>query len=197
VAVKLKPGKTYHYRVIAANALPSVDTIDWEPPTVFGPDQTFKTAAAVPSIESESVSHVTRDDATLEAHVSTEGLEHGAYYQFQLASDPSEFATELACPAELHSSLCIGVGVHARALSIGFAKGDSAGQLVTLDLSSAGVTLKPGTTYHFRVIAAKAIPSEDTTKWEPPTVFGPDHPFKTAPVHNPRKHSRRGRHDQS
>jgi len=195
VAVKLKPGTIYHYRVIAANALPSTDTIDWEPPTVFGPDQTFKTAAAVPSIESESVSHVTPHDAVLEARVSTEGLEHGAYYQFQLASDPNEFASELACPPELLSSLCLGVGRHTGALPIGFVKGDAAGQLVTLDLASAGVTLTRGTTYHFRVIAARAIATEDTTEWEPPTVFGSDQTFKTAPVHKPRKHPHPGSHE--
>jgi hypothetical protein len=196
VAVKLKPGETYHYRVIAANALPSVDTIAWEPPTVFGADQTFTTPAAVPSIESESVSHVTRDDATLEAHISTEGLEHGAYYQFQLASNPSGFAAELACPARSHSSLCIGVGRHAGALPIGFARGDTTGQPLTLDLSRAGATLKPGTSYDFRVIAAKAIPSEDTTDWEPPTVFGGDQSFKTAPLHPPPRHPHPGRRGQ-
>jgi hypothetical protein len=187
-AVQLKPNTTYHYRVIAANSRPSVDTIDWEPPTVYGADQTFTTPAVAPSIASEAVSHITRHDAVLEAHISTAGLEHGAYYQFQLASDPSEYASELACPPELMSSLCIGVGRHPGALPIGSVIGGSADQPVTLDLAGAGVRLKPKTTYHFRVIAAKAIPSEDTTEWEPPTVFGADQTFKTAPAHEPRKH---------
>jgi hypothetical protein len=54
-----------------------------------------------------------------------------------------------------------------------------AAQPVHLDLASAGVTLKPGTTYHFRVIAAKAIPTEDTIEWGPPTVLGGDQAFTT------------------
>jgi hypothetical protein len=187
VGVKLKPNTTYHFRVIAANALPSIDTINWEPPTVYGADRTFTTPAVAPSIGSESVSHITAHDATLEAHIGTEGLENGAYYQFQLARNPSEYASELACPPELLSSLCIGVGRHAGALPIGFVAGGSAGQPVSIDLAAAGTRLKPGRTYHYRVIAARRIPSEDTTSWEPPTVFGPDQTFTTA-THRPGKH---------
>jgi hypothetical protein len=191
VGVKLKPNTTYHFRVIAANALPSVDTINWEPPTVYGADQTFTTPAVAPSIGSESASHITAHDATLEAHIGTEGLENGAYYQFQLAGNPSEYATELACPPELLSSLCIGVGRHAGALPIGVVAGGSAGQPVSIDLAGAGTRLKPDRTYHYRVIAAKRIPSEDTTSWEPPTVFGPDQTFITEKAHRPRKHHQR------
>jgi hypothetical protein len=177
--VKLKPATTYHYRVIAANALPSTDTIEWEPPTVYGADQTFKTPAVAPSVESEAVSQVTKRDATLEARIGTEGLENGAYYEFQLVRDPSEYATELACPPELLSSLCIGVGRQSGALPIGFVVGGSPSQPVTIDLARAGARLKPHTTYHYRVIAAKRVPSEDTTSWEPPTVFGLDQAFTT------------------
>jgi hypothetical protein len=190
-AMTLKPGTAYHFRVIAANALPSIDTIDWEPPTVYGADQTFTTPAVAPSIGSESVSHITAHDATLEAHIGTEGLENGAYYQFQLAGNPSEYATELACPPELFSSRCIGVGRHVGALPIGVVAGGSAGQPVSIDLAGAGRRLKPDTTYHYRVIAAKRIPSEDTTSWEPPTVFGLDQTFITEKAHRPRKHHQR------
>jgi hypothetical protein len=186
VAVKLKPNTTYHYRVIAADSKPSADVIEWEPPTVFGADQTFTTPAVTPSIESEVVSHITAKDATLEARINTEGVANGAYYQFQLAADASEYASELACPPELVSSLCIGVGRHAEALPIGFVAGEARGQLVTLHLPSSGITLKPHASYHFRVIAATRIPTEDTTSWEPPTVFGPDQTFTT--THGPRKH---------
>jgi hypothetical protein len=190
VSSPLTPAATYHFRVIAARRIPSLDTRRWEPPTVFGEDQTFTTSASVPTIESESVSNVTQHDAVLEAHLGTAGLEHGAYYQFQLASDPSEYAGELAC-AELNSSLCIGVGIYPASLPIGFVKGDSADQLVTLDLATAGVRLRPERTYHFRVIAAAAIPSEDTTEWEPPTVLGVDQTFTAVPAQ--RNHPPHGR----
>jgi hypothetical protein len=143
-----------------------------------------------PVILSEAVSHITRHDATLEAHLSTEGLQNGAYYQFQLATSTSEYATELACPPELLSSLCIGVGRRVGALPIGLAAGDARGELVTLDLASAGTTLTPHTTYNYRVIAATRIPTEDTTSWEPPTVFGPDQTFTTAKAGQRRKHPR-------
>jgi hypothetical protein len=189
VGVKLKPNTTYHYRVIAAKKNgPPGDTTSWEPPTVYGADQTFTTPALAPSIGSESVSQISARDATLEAHVGTEGLENGAYYQFQLAGNPSEYATELACPPELLSSLCTGVGRHAGALPIGFVAGGSAGQPVSIHLAGAGARLMPNTTYHYRVIAAKRIPTEDTTSWEPPTVFGADQTFTTAKVHR-RKHN--------
>jgi hypothetical protein len=185
--VTLKPNAAYHFRVIAAGAIPTTDTIATEPPTVYGADQTF-TATLAPSIGSESVSHITAHDATLEAHIGTEGLENGAYYQFQLAGNPSEYAEELACPPELVSSSCIGVGRHEGALPIGFVAGGSAGQPVSIDLAGAGTRLKPNTTYHYRVIAAKRIPSEDTTSWEPPTVFGPDQTFTTANIHGHKHH---------
>jgi hypothetical protein len=137
-------------------------------------------AQPTPIIVDESVSHTSEHDAVLEAHISTGGLENGAYYQFQLATNTSEYASELACPPELMSSLCIGVGRHAGALPIGFVGGGVLDRLVTLDLTSAGVAVEPKATYHFRLIAAKAIPTEDTTQWEPPTVYGSDNPFVTA-----------------
>src|SRR5262249_39203760 len=42
----LKPNTTYHYRVIAANDKPSSNVFEWEPPIVYGPDQTFTTPRA-------------------------------------------------------------------------------------------------------------------------------------------------------
>ncbi|HET7483764.1 MAG TPA: hypothetical protein VFJ64_00140 [Solirubrobacterales bacterium] len=50
---------------------------------------------------------------------------------------------------------------------------------VSLDLSSVGVTLQPGTPYHYRVLAARAIRTEDTIEWEPPIVAGADQTFTT------------------
>jgi hypothetical protein len=45
----LQPNTTYHYRVIAASDIFEEDFYNWEPPIVYGPDQTFTTLpAAVP-----------------------------------------------------------------------------------------------------------------------------------------------------
>jgi hypothetical protein len=41
----LKPNTTYHYWVITATDKPSEDVVEWEPPIVFGLDQTFTTPA--------------------------------------------------------------------------------------------------------------------------------------------------------
>jgi hypothetical protein len=141
-------------------------------------------AASPPSVESESASNITRNDATLEAQVNLHEAPAGVYYQFQLAREPSEYATEILCPPTLHPGIdgCIGPP-GADALPIGWICGscetEQAAQQVQLDLASAGVTLKPSTTYHFRVIAARAVQTEDTIQWEPPTVYGADQTFTT------------------
>jgi hypothetical protein len=146
-------------------------------------------AASPPSIESESVSHLTPTDATLEAEINLHEAGAGAYYQFQLVANPSEYASEILCPVKLPptSDGCIGTQ-SASALPIGFLPGNTAQPGVTLpavlDLASAGVTLKPATTYQYRVLVARRVQSEDTIEWEAPTVFGPDQTFTTlsAPV---------------
>jgi len=45
----LLPGMTYHYRVIVVPTIPTVDTIQWEGPPIYGADRTFTT----PLTESE------------------------------------------------------------------------------------------------------------------------------------------------
>jgi len=173
---ELSPSTTYHYRLMATNSAGTTD----------GPDQTFTTppVETAPAIESESVSHVTSTDATLEAQIDVEGLLHGADYQFQIVQNPSEYASELICPSTRPQGHEICVGPQSPGVApIGFVPSDEAGPLksseVSLDLGSAGVTLKPGTTYHYRVIAARAVQTEDTIQWEPPTVYGPDQTFTT------------------
>jgi hypothetical protein len=182
--VTLKPGTTYHYRLLAAPAVQTEDTIQWEEPTVFGPDQTFTTPAAeAPSIKSESVSNVTATDATLEATIEPRGGRN-AFYQFQLVNEPSEYASGILCPEPPWPGFsgCIGTR-SATALPIGWICGECeiepAASPVSLDLAGAGVTLQPGTTYHFRVLAASAVRTEDAIQWEEPTVFGQDQTFTT------------------
>ena len=182
--VTLKPGTTYHYRVLVARRVQTEDTIEWEEPTVFGGDQTFTASSEEPpTIVSEGVSNITATDATLEAAIEPRAW-HGAHYQFQLVKEASEYASEILCPPTLQPGTdgCVG-SQGANALPIGWVPGNLANplaaQTVQLDLTSAGITLKPSTTYHFRVIAARAVQTEDTIQWEPPTVFGPDQTFTT------------------
>ena len=171
----LTAGTNYVYWLIARNA---------NPEAVRSQELTFTTPPAPPSIESESVSHVTSTDATLEAEIDVEGLRHGADYQFQIVENPSEYASELICPSTRPQGHEICVGPQSPGVApIGFVPGDEANPLkdspVNLDLAGAGITLQPGTTYHYRVIAARSKPSEDTIEWEPPTVYGADQTFTT------------------
>ncbi len=47
--VTLTPSTLYHYRILAATAIFGEDTIEWEPPIVIGPDQTFTTLEEEPT----------------------------------------------------------------------------------------------------------------------------------------------------
>jgi hypothetical protein len=182
--VTLQPGTTYHYRVLVARRVQTEDTIQWEPPTVYGVDQTFTTPSGPPSIASESASNITQTDATLEAQINPEADQAGDYAQFQLVKDPSEYDSEILCPATLPPGTdgCIGTQ-SANALPIrwvcGSCEQEATTRPVSLDLASAGVTLKPGTTYHYRLLVARRVQTEDTIQWEPPTVYGPDQTFTT------------------
>jgi hypothetical protein len=169
----LESGREYHYAVFATNS----------EGTEGGTDQTFKTDVP-PSVESESVSNVTPTDATLEAEINLHEAPAGVYYQFQLVSDPSEYASELLCPPTLQPGFSGCVGPQASgALPIGFLPGNtlqpSATLHASLDLAGAGVILQPGTIYHYRVLAARAVQTEDTIEWEGPTVYGADQTFTT------------------
>jgi len=179
IGATLQPGTTYHYRVTVSNGAHGAQ----------GPDRTFTTPSmsattTAPTIDSESVSHVTSTDATLEAEINLHEAGAGAYYQFQLVNDPSEYASEILCPVKLPPATdgCDGTQ-SASALPIGFLPGNTAQPGVDLsailDLASVGMTLKPGTTYHYRVLVARRVPTEDTIQWEAPTVYGADQTFTT------------------
>ncbi|MGB7587254.1 MAG: hypothetical protein WBM00_00940, partial [Solirubrobacterales bacterium] len=178
IGATLQPITTYHYRAIAANSKGFV----------AGPDQTFTTQPLSrppqppPSIDDESVSNITQTDATLEAQINPNSVDHGAYYQFQVVTNTSEYLPEFACPTEgfpAGTSLCLTVGSQAGALPISFAAAATTDQSVILDLADAGMTLHPGTTYHYRVITARAIQTVDTINWEDPIVYGSDRTFTT------------------
>ncbi len=179
----LQPGTSYQYRVFVAKAVQTEDTTEWEAPTVVGAVQGFTTPSPVPpSIESESASGITPTDATLEAQINPGDAPDGVYYQFQVATrDLGEYVSEIVCPPEPSSGPahpCI--GAHSSdALPIGFIGAGSGSSSVSLDLAGAGLTLQPGTSYHYRVLVAKAVLTEDTIEWKPSPVQGADQTFTT------------------
>ncbi len=173
--VSLHPGERYEYWLTATNSDGGAGS--------QSKAQTFTASEESPSILSEGVSNITATDATLKAAIEPRAW-HGAYYQLQLVTEPGEYASEILCPPTLQPGIDGCVGNQASgALPIGWVCGscerEQAAQPVQLDLASFGVTLEPSTTYHFRVIAAKAVQTEDTIQWEPPTVFGADQTFTT------------------
>jgi hypothetical protein len=172
----LSPHTRYIYSVHAINSAGDAS----------GSLKEFETLdASAPSIESESVSNITSTDATLEAQINPNGAAAGDYYQFQLVIDPSDYASEILCPTQPPRIADFCIGTHSEgALPIGFIPGNSANpeanSPVSLDLASAGVTLQPGRTYHYRVLVARRVLTEDTIEWESPTVYGDDQMFTTS-----------------
>ncbi len=72
----LQPATTYHFRVVATNALNQ---------TTFGPDETFTTLPPV-SIESESSSGVTATSARLNTVLNAHGLPTEFHFEYGLSS---------------------------------------------------------------------------------------------------------------
>jgi hypothetical protein len=147
--VTLTPGSIYFYRVITARRIPSVDTIAWEEPIVLGPDKTFVAPAITPRggppvIESESFSHLTSTDATLEATLNDQGLE--ASYEFHLVS--VALCRTATPPCEVPDLLF--------STPPGKLTGSSASQSVSVDLNSVGIKLSPGFSYWYWLSATSA-----------------------------------------
>lgn len=162
--------------------------------------------AIPPTIESQSVSGITETSATLEAEIDPQNLEGGAFYQFQLVTDPDDFWPAVTCP-EMHPNTppvvqCLGpygtIDGPPPVASILRRPGDlpterlfgsADPQAVSLDLGTIGRVLEPETTYHFRVLAVEAfLWTVDTIVWEDPPGYGPDQTFTTLgedPPHPP------------
>lgn len=138
--------------------------------------------ASPPVVESVGVSEVTESNAVLSAAIDP--VEGGAYYQFQIATDPSELASEILClenPEAGSDPQCEGVKAKG-ALPIGELWGEV--QSIELDLNDAGVILPPESTYYFRVLAARAADGEEdeAIEWEEPTVVGETKGFTTSGI---------------
>jgi hypothetical protein len=143
-------------------------------------------AAEAPAIGSTVAYGITQSDATVEAWIDPGELPEGVYYQFQVVANTSEYLPELACPEHgVPLSKPDGCGgpdsgaITPGALPIGYIEKEPASRYVRLDFAAAGMTLKRGTTYHYRVLAAKRVQSEDTLNWEGPPAIGPDQTFTT------------------
>ncbi|HEV3323318.1 MAG TPA: hypothetical protein VG147_14135 [Solirubrobacteraceae bacterium] len=177
----LRPGQTYIYWLFAENEAGKRHSSEGQ--------FTVPTAVAeAPVIESESVVHVTATGARLAAVINPEDAEKGASYQFQLVANPSEYISEFACPsAWKHTSLCLlgDLDASAEGLPIDETGPGVEGQAVGLNLTHVGVKLEPGTTYHYRVIAARSKLTEDGFGFEGPIVYGSDETFTTLPAKAP------------
>jgi len=138
-------------------------------------------AASAPVLGSAWATGVTQNDATLEAEINPEDPSVGVYYQFQVVTSASEFLPEIVCPPERDwrpLDGCDGT-LTPSALPIGFIEHGTESRVAQTDLADAGLTLQPDTTYHYRVLAARKVATEDTLQWEGPAVVGSEHTFTT------------------
>ncbi len=156
----LSPSTIYGYRVVATSSAGEG----------FGGEKTFTTPpATAPVVDSLSYSHLTPSDATLEAQIDTEGLP--TTYQFTLWSSPCSShgaGCEVLIDIPLPSGRLLGSFVD---------------QSVSLDLNSAGVTLKGGE-YGYSLTASNAVGSTVGAggTFEPPTgVLDPPSPGASLP----------------
>lgn len=139
-------------------------------------------AASSPVIGGEWVSHLTTGDVTLEARINPESTERGVYYQFQVVTDTTKYPVEFTCPIDglpAGGSSCPAAPPQSGTPPIGWIGTATEDKTVSLDLNDAGLSLQPNTTYHWRVIAARSVPTTDTIEWEEPIVYGTKMTFST------------------
>lgn len=116
-----------------------------------------------PSVESESVSHITASDATLEAQINSEGLE--TTYTFYIGEEgPACLRAEPPCMMPQKAPV---------ALPSGKLLGSFVGQRVSADLNGAGVSLSPGAHYEYWATATNPA---GTTKGDIQTFTTPSEP---------------------
>jgi hypothetical protein len=116
-------------------------------------------ASPPPSVFDESVSHITEHDATLEATINPNGLK--TTYQFRLES---------GCLPPL---ACLAIATYP--LPSGEIAASTGAHPVSLDLNSAGVTLRPDTEYRYSIEATSSAGTNES----------PGHLFTTAPASAP------------
>ncbi|MFZ2113877.1 MAG: hypothetical protein WAU77_09115 [Solirubrobacteraceae bacterium] len=165
---KLDPGGEYGYSLIAVSA---AGTSEYRWQTFTAP------SGSAPTIEAESATDVTATDATLSATIDTQNLYTA--YEFQIDTNSTYDYTRPACALELPGFGACQVIVVGEPLPFGLVEPPSASipsgsgtQTVSVGLASIGVTLQPGATYHYRVIAANTSNGQ--------VVTGPDQTFTTS-----------------
>ena len=162
--VTLTPGGEYGYSVTATNAAGSVEGSwhQFEPPL-----------QAPPSIESESASHITPTDATLEAQINPNGA--ATAYFFEIDTIRSDNFTHPNCPFGPCESITVGPPLPAGLIEPPLEEipALTGSQSVKVDMASIGATLQPGTTYFYRVIA------HDAFSYQYPPAYGPEQSFTT------------------
>ncbi len=128
--ILLEPDTTYAYWVVAKSSAGETKT--------QGKHKRFTTLDALaPSIDSESVSHITQDDAVLEAQINPEGLK-------------TEYEIWVEVPCQWGECLLL-IPVAQGSLPTG-----TEDQSVSVDLapqSDTGILLEPDTTYAYWVVA--------------------------------------------
>ena len=154
-AAGLRPGVTYHYRVVAQNEL------EGKIETSYGQDETFTTLPGTPpTVSTGAVSGVSQSSATLSGTVSTNGLQTN--YGFEIST-----------------------GVGGGPISDGGGWGPptglgSIGGAATEEVSVTLGELQPGTTYYYRVTATNA---DGAVQGEPGVFTTPGFPtLLTAPT---------------
>lgn len=116
--------------------------------------------AVPPTIDRQWVSGVTSSDATLYAEINPNGLQ--THYELQIDTTGSfKFAQTSSCPLSLAPMWCLAVMVPGDPLPPGLVQppefilpAGTTSQQVSVNMASIGATLQPGTTYHYRAIAA-------------------------------------------
>jgi hypothetical protein len=167
--VSMEAGEQYGFAIIAKNSAGTV-----EEHFTFRTPSKNATSPSQPSIDNESVSNVTEHDATLEAQINPNGAYTG--YEFQIYTDANgEYDSTPNCPFQIPGyGQCEEYVLTPRPPGLYESQPEyipegSGEQSVSLNLASIGVTLQPGSSYHYRVITA------DTAQ----LVDGPDQAFTT------------------
>jgi len=155
-ATGLKPGTVYYYRVVAAN--PIMGTTD-------GPTQSFGTLAK-PAVETGEAIETTRTTATVEGEVNPGGA--ATTYRVVYVTDAGYLPGAGECQEGVACAYAAGVTTTSRSLFATGYEPETAGP-ITLE------ELKPGTTYHYAILATNSTG----------TTVGPDETFTTEPATPP------------
>jgi hypothetical protein len=144
---ELQPGQIYYYRVLATNATG----------TSVGPIQSFQTQGP-PSAATGEALNLTRTSATLSGSVNPDGIDTTFHFAYVSAADYDPLAVNPYAKGR----------VTPESGSVGAGHADH-------PIAAFAGELKPGETYHYRVIATSPLGK----------AIGTDHVFTTAPATPP------------